>query len=269
VKERKTSKGQIAWIIILTLLLLGNISYILYDKLYLDSKPENTKKKVQEVESKKEKKEDVTRSLSLAEQKMLLEQIEAYNTYLAEDYPISDISSFDNQKKLFFAYRNLEITNDREFMQGDLKKVITSYFGNKNNIHYEEINCPVGDGALYQYNDATRVYTKAEGHGHGGGGYYRNHNYYVDGTVTNEDYYEVKVHTIYGRYCADTCGPNLNFFGNAKDAKEGENSILTIEEEQELSNNDYEKVKEKLSLTTYTFQKDSSGNYGLVSVNIH
>ncbi len=263
-KERKTSKGQITIIIILLLLLIANISYIAYDKFMLEK---NTEKEEKPRKEEKQEDEDIIRPLSLAEQKILLEQIKGYNKNLAYAYPISHISKLSNQEILLFAYKNMENKNQKEFMQADIKKIIEYYFGKENNIVYETIYCDKNDGELYVYNDTTKIYTSST-HGHGGGGVYNATSYYIDGEVKNEAEYIIKVHLIYDRYCGDTCGPLLKYYRNKEDAKSGQNPIITREEEKELTKEDYEKVKSELETTIFHFQKDKNGNYGLISVEI-
>lgn len=265
--KRKMGKGQLVAIIVLILLLIANCSYIAYDKLYIEkgnySSHEKKKKQKEQKESKK-----ITRKLSIAEQKILLDQIDSYNSYLSLSYPIEDITTFDNQKKLLFAYNNMDSKSQKEFMQGDLKKIAESYFGKNSNITYESIKCPYDEEELYRYDDATRVYTIAGTHGHGGAGRFQTYSYYLDGTVTDETKYVVEVHILYGKYCTETCGSSLEFYSNAMDAKENQNSILSIEEEEKLTDTDYNKIKEKLATTTFTFEKDTSGNFGLKSVQV-
>lgn len=269
-KERTIRVGQVIWIVVLSLLLIGNVFYIAYDKFYLGRQ----EKKQREVVSKKDttlqkkaKEEQVIRPLSLAEEKLLLSQIEYYNMYLSTSYPIDDIKQLENEKKLLFAYAMLKDRHgQKEFMQGELKKQIDAYFGRDSQIVYEDILCDHKDGVLYRYNEATKVF-QAEGvHGHEGMEAYASTSFFVSGTVLNEEEYEVVVQIIYHRYCGGTCGPLLTYYKNAEDARNGKDPIITREEEKELTENDYLKVKEKLDKIVFKFQKDRSGNYGLVSV---
>lgn len=264
-KERKTSKAQIVTIVILTLLLIANTTYLFYDKIYQKEerkKPEE-KKVVEEKVIKK-----TTRKLSVAEERLLLSQIDDYNAYLAGSYPIEDVEKLPNQEKLLFAYHMMEEKKQKEFMQSELKKWIDTYFGTDNNVVYESMNCFNKDGVLYTYNDSGRIYTLEGEHGHEGVYPYQSRSYLVEGSVENEEKYTVAVHTVYAPYCRGTCGPILNYYKNITDAKEEKNEIITREDEKELTENDYEKVKDKLEKTIFTFQKDSKGNYGLQSVKI-
>lgn len=269
-KERKTSRGQIVMLIILSILLVLNSAYIIYDKYYLaKEKEKKAEEKIKEdKEDKKEKvdKEKTTRNLSLAEEKILLSQIDDYNTFLAQYYPIQDIKELDNQKKLLFAYALLDLKGHKDFMQGELKKIVDSYFGKDNNVIYEDIICDHNDGVLFKYDSTTRVFEQTGNHGHDHIESYRSNNYLITGNVLNEEEYTVEVKTIYENYCGGTCGPTLNYYKNAKDAKREENPVITRQEEKELTETDYEKVKNKLESTIYTFKKDSNGNYGLKSV---
>ncbi len=267
-EEKKTGKGKIIAIIVLTLLLIINCSYIAYDKLYLPSKAHETLDE-DDIEDDVEKPEVKTRSLSLAEKKILMEQIQAYNNTLSLYYPITDITTFDNQKKLMFALVNSDVSKEKEFMQSKLKQIIDSYFGGNSKTNYESINCFNDDGVLYTYDEARRIYTFEGVHGHDGIASYNTTYYYLDGTVTNESIYSINIHIIYHRYCAGTCGPALNFYKTAKDAHDKMNTVLKLEDEQELTENDYEKVKDQLDITTFTFEKDSKGNFGLKSVKVN
>lgn len=269
-RERTIRTGQVIWIVILSLLLIGNIAYITYDKVYLgkqEEKQDDATEKKKSLQKSKVKKEKITRSLSLAEEKMLLSQIEYYNMYLSTSYPIEDVKQLENGKKLLFAYAMLEDRRgQKEFMQGELKKQIDAYFGMDSQIVYEDILCDHGDGVLYQYNNATKVFQLEGVHGHEGMEYYASTSFFVNGTVFNDKEYEVVVQTIYHRYCGGTCGPLLNYYKSADDAKNEKNPVITREEERELTENDYEKVKDQLDKIVFKFYKDRSGNYGLVSV---
>jgi len=260
-KERKTSKAQVVAIILLTLLLIGNCAYICYDKIYLKEPIQKEEKKEQKEKTKKKEKK-ISRKLSFAEEKILLSQIDDYNAYLADAYPIKDIKDLPNQQKLLFAYALIENKREKEILQSELKKWCDAYFGKDHDVAYEDITCFKNDGVLYHYNDSTRIFTKEE-HGHEGMIPYESTSYLIEGTVENETQYILKIHTIYQENCPENC-ERKEYYKNLKDAKIGQNAILT--KEGELGKSDYEKVKDRLEVTTFTFKKDTSGNYGLQSV---
>ncbi len=268
-REKKVSTGQKIWIFLLTVFFIINCSYIVYDKVFLPSLL--FKKKTLEsrdISEKEIKKEKTVRPLSMAEEKMLLEQIDDYNTYLSLEYPISSVFQLSNQKKLLFAYSNMEKLNRREFMQSELKKNVEYYFGKHCNISYEDILCEKGDGNLYIYDDTRKVYTLDGEHSHDGISSFSTHSFYVDGKVYDEKEYQVDVNVIYASYCNGTCEETLSYYQSAKDAMEGDHSIITREEAGEFTEYDYEKVKNQLETMRFTFQKDDKGNYGLVSVTL-
>ncbi len=264
-KEKKEGRGKIVVIVLLTLLLIGNCSYIAYDHFFASAKKEAKEEKKT---TKKKEKEVEKRDLSLAEEKILLDQIKEYNLYLADLYPIQDIKKTENQTKLLFAYYHLEEKNKEEVMQGDIQKIVNSYFGEDNGVSYESIQCPIDGKDLYQYDQTTRIYTYVDDHQHSGSGFYNTHNYFIDGSVYNEEEFVINVHVIYEEYCKSECGPSSNYYKTAKDAFDLENAIIEKEEEEEFSDGDYEKVKSQLPTTTYTFIKDKDGNYGLRKVEI-
>lgn len=266
IKNKKTkSRGLIILCIILTILLIGSIGYIVYDKLVLDNKISDNKKD----KPKAEDKEDVKRSLTDSEQSTLLEQVKVYNASFSDSYPITNIKDLSNQSKLYFAFSNLKLNSLSNFMESDLEKVINKYFGLASEIVYEDIICPIDNKVFFKYDSARRDYSFINDHGHGGSGTYITTNYYVDGNVINEKEIIIDVNIIYSDYCSDTCGPTTGYYKNVNDALNSTNSLFSpTSDEYTFTNSDYQKIKDKLDITRFTFIKDKDGNYGLKSVTI-
>lgn len=216
---------------------------------------------------KDEGKEDKIMPLSQDEKDLLLEQIGIYNKTLSKYYPLEGMNNIPNQEKLYFAMINSDVSFEW-FLKSDLDKTLVKYFGSDNGVIHENIICPVGDGVLYKYNDATSKYEFSGTHGHGGGGLYNFTNYYISGTKKG-DIYTVKVKVLYSNHCGDICGPATNYYKNASDSYNKVNSIYDVSDSEieTLKAEDvYNNVSEQLPVTTYSFKKDTLGNYGLVSV---
>lgn len=261
---QKSKKGTTIIIVVLCIALLGSIGYIVYDKVL---KKEPVVKEEKEKE-KKEEKEDTTREVAENEKTVLLNQITAYTSSFGDIYPVTETSSMPNQTALQFALATGNLKG-QEVMESDLETVLKKYFGATHSFHHEDIQCFLGDGPLYKYDSATRKYTFQNTHGHGGGGTMPSTNYYLSGTVTNEKTYEVKVNIIYSDYCGDTCGPSTGYYKTAMKNHNRTDYILgPYTDIHELIEQDYQSVKDQLPITTFTFEKDELGNYGLKSVTV-
>ena len=260
-KKEKNNKGLIVIIIFLVIALVGTSGYIVYDKVIKKEEP------IKEKKDKPEEKEPVVREITEAEKTTLLNQINDYTTYFADSYPLSEKSSFNNQDVLYFASMQLE-NRFSDFMESDLEKVLEKYFGDNHSYVHEDIQCFLGDGVLYQYDSAKREYFFQDIHGHGGAGIYPAEIYYLDGQKKDE-VYTVRVNILYGDYCYGTCGPVTGYYKSAIDSRNGENPVLGgFGDYYEITEEEYQSVKDNLPITTFTFIRDKDGNYGLVSVAI-
>src|SRR5699024_3584727 len=122
IKKKKSNKRVIV-IIILIIALLGISGYIIYDKA------------INREGIRKEKKEPGIKEVTEEEKNTLLEQINVYTLYFADNYPITEKSTLDNQEVLYFASMQLE-NKFSDFMESDLEKVLEKYFGdNRPYIH--------------------------------------------------------------------------------------------------------------------------------------
>ena len=254
IKKKKSNKGVIV-IIILIIALLGISGYIIYDKV------------INKEEIRKEKKEPEIKEVTEEEKNTLLEQINVYTPYFADNYPITEKSTLDNQEVLYFASMQLE-NKFSDFMESDLEKVLEKYFGDNHSYVHEDINCFAGDGILYEYDSAKRTYTYEDMHAHGGAGIYPAEIYYIDGYRKAEKY-TVKVNILYGDYCSGTCGPAIEYYKNVEDSIHGENQVLgPFEDYHSLTEEEYQMVKNSLPITSFTFIRDKDGNYGLESATV-
>ena len=147
-------------------------------------------------------------------------------------------------------------------------KVLEKYFGDNHPYIHEDIQCFLGDGVLYRYDSAKREYFFQDIHGHGGAGIYPAEIYYLDGQKKDE-VYTVRVNVLYGDYCYGTCGPVTGYYKSAIDSRNGENPVLGgFGDYYEITEKEYQSVKDNLPVTTFTFIRDKDGNYGLESVTV-
>lgn len=261
--KSKPKKGLIVIIILLSLALVGSGGYIIYDKVI---KKEPAQKEEQKTPQKQE--EDKITNLTEVEKTLLLDQASDYTKTFATSYPITDSTNLDNQTVLRFALMKTNMYG-KEIMESDIEKVLEKYFGKTHSFKHEDIQCFQADGPLYTYDSATRKYTYQDIHGHGGDGAFRFTNYHLGGTVINEKIYKLKVNIIYEDYCSDICGPTQGYYKSPNKNNNRTDYLLgPYEDSHELTNQEYESIKEKLDITTFTFIKDENNNYGLKSVTL-
>lgn len=257
----KTKKGPIIIIVILSICLLASLGYIAYDKV-LKKEPEK-----KETPKKEEKEEKTVRELTESEKNTLLAQIPEYTAYLAETYPFKEQKDINNQTVLYFAFIQNHV-RQQEIMESELEQTIQKYFGKNHSFRHEDIICPNGDGTLYKYDSATRKYTYLDIHMHGGGGMTPSNAYYLSGSVENEKTVQIKVNILYADSCSDICGPSAGYYKSVADSRNSNYILGPYEDIHELTDTEYQSVKNQLPITTFNFLKDENNNYGLQSVII-
>ncbi len=264
--KEKNNNRLIAIIILLVIALLATSGYIIYDKVI--KKEEVTKEKVT---PKEEQQQPVTRNTTKEEQTILLDQITAYTTYFADSYPITEETPLDNWEALSFATIQLE-NSFSDFMESDLEKVLEQYFGKNHPYIHADINCFAGDGVLYKYDSAKRTYTYQDIHAHGGRTAFRPTIYILEGIVKDDTTYEVTTQILYANNAGDTMGPRERYYITANKTpttEEYEDCILgPYGVEHEVTEEEYQSIKDQIPITTFTFEKDEDNNYGLKSVTI-
>ena len=253
IKKKKSNKGVIV-IIILIIALLGISGYIIYDKAINKEEPG------------KEKKEPEIKEVTEEEKNTLLEQINVYTPYFADSYPITEKSTLDNQEVLYFASMQLE-NKFSDFMESDLEKVLEKYFGKDHPYVHEDIDCFAGDGVLYKYDSAKRTYEYEDMHAHGGKTIYRSTVFFVEGKSEDDTTYKIQTQILYTTSAGDTVGPRDRYYTSAN--QEYDDYILgPYGEDHEVTEEEYQSIKNKIPITTFTFEKDEDNNYGLKSVTI-
>jgi len=259
-KKEKNNKGLIVIIILLVIALVGTSGYIVYDKVIKKEEP------IKEKKDKPEEKEPVVREITEAEKTTLLDQINDYTTYFADSYPLSEKSSFNNQDVLYFASMQLE-NRFSDFMESDLEKVLEKYFGKDHPYVHEDIDCFAGDGVLYKYDSAKRTYEYEDMHAHGGKTIYRSTVFFVEGKSEDDTTYKIQTQILYTTSAGDTVGPRDRYYTSAN--QEYDDYILgPYGEDHEVTEEEYQSIKDQIPITTFTFEKDEDNNYGLKSVTI-
>ena len=254
-KKNKVNFSTIL-IIILSCIIIGLAAYIVVENNNHKSTPESNEK-------------DSSRALTEIESKALMENIETLSLELATEYPIDSIDDIPNQKLLKTIYHISEVGYNN-FQASVLDKYALKYFGNDKKIIKEDIICTIDNEPLLTYNAEEDKYTmNTESHGHGGEGFIsRVKAFYVDGNIINDKTITINTKILYGNYCGDTCLPGYAYYLTVP--VEGSTPIFASDDEGEfiVTEEKYNEISSKIPITTFTFERDDLGNYGLKSVKI-
>lgn len=236
--KTKKSTGKTITIVFLIILLFLSLGYIGYSE-YI--KYQNKTKKV---------KKEVREEMYYSEVNTMLSQIELYNEVLKSEYPISNLNNIDNQLKLQFGIlalkKNENISN--YYKIEDIKEIYHNYFKQGFKAIYEDIDCPYQDDILYKLNNET--YTFVDHHAHGSTSIDID-TYFVSGKIDGNKYI-LNTHILYSNYCNDTCSPEQSsYYSSYQDCVEEKAPIMDTRSQ-------YNKIKEELPVTTFTFIKDKN-----------
>lgn len=278
--EQRKRNTQIVTIVIIVIALLTIgvlIGYMVTGKI-------SATKPVPEI------KVEVEQKISDLEKERFMTMIGVYNEKFADYYSLTDMSKIPNQQLLKFAlFNQLNGYFDNTITAEQIEKYLHKYFGNQMNITHENVRCGMfhedGQDAMFIYNPTTKTYSFNENHpGHGGGfsGFANIETFYLSGSK-KDNTYTVKVKLLYGdRIGGDIvpieCLPKA-YYKNQEEAKNETNPLIgnppaigTDVCEQpypvQITPEDYARVKDQIPTTTFTFIKDSDGNYGLSKVTI-
>ena len=281
VPEKKKGKGGL--IFLLLLLVIGGGFAAWYfafgGKDVLAGKKEEPKQEEKKEEKKEKKKEDEKKEESkIVELKEEDVQIykELIDLVLYEKYDADslDISKTDNNLILNYAMAYLK--NPESISKQELNNTIKKLFGDvKYTDEDVKCKCTISDAPLMKYDAEKEMYTNTHSHSHGTN-YFKMYRYFqnaekneTDGTLT------ISYKIVYGVHVQDVAGPSNDLYLNAKDSKNNTNQVytkpdgedpLTGEALEKKVTEVYEANKEKFPVTTFYFEKDSSGNYGFKKV---
>ena len=294
--ESKINKGLIVTIVILALLLVGVSGYLVYDKLLSRSNESNesSESEKEEKNNEAEKKEEM---VSKEEHDKLLKVINDLNNYNLGRYDNLNPTEISNQDKLAFVsylvYDN-QLNGEDGSIAGltgtEVSDIYKKYFGTQSSIINKDI-CP-GDYSeyggdcefeeLFLYSNEKKVYEKGEqalfhlvppGYETS-----TTYSFIVDATK-KDGVYTVKVQTLYTTpHGEGVIGPGGVIAGSYEDAENKTNDLkdlMNVADWRDDDGNiiqskveaDYNKVKEKMPVYTYTFVLES-GNYVLQNKTI-
>lgn len=253
-KNDSNSSGLMGFLVVLILLLLVGGGYFVYDYFFAKNDNASVKEDVKE-EKKEEKKVSESDEVSDEVKILLLNKIDDYNKYISKFYSFNNVSSIDNQYLLNFAYS----LAGNEKTSNNLDKVISAYFDDNVKLKHEDIICKVDDVALYKYNASTKKYELNEKHpGHGGVSGVDVEKVFLGG-INMGDSIVISTKNFY--FMPDDVAEGIKYYASYNDVLNGENKVCE-------SSTEFDKYKDKLPTTTYTFVKNSSSEYVLSSVSI-
>lgn len=269
-KERNNS---IFYIIIMVLvaiicLLIG----LIFGGNLLSNDDKNEENNVSENDNKNEKEEQKIINLSTSEGKNFFEKVTIYNDYFLKDYSVTGLKNASNNTILYFLVSELDGFDGGTslgkigFTTTDLQKVADKYISNDIKINYTNILVPQHEEAIlyklnqngkYEYNDELGI---------GGPGAYVMEEYYIDGYYNKtKDEYTINTKLLYNQWCPDICSRHDSYYSDSA----LNNVVYTNNSNSYMELTDvYDLVKDKLPITSYTFVKNSSGNYVLNSVTV-
>lgn len=300
--EKKSNKGLIIVIVILSLLLVGVSGYLVYDKVFTkdDVKENNQAEEKDSLESNdkeqenNDKKDDTVEEkgepVSEKEKAKILNVINDINNYNLGKYDNLNPSEISNQEKLAFVswiVWKKQLNGENGSIAGlkgsKVIDVYKKYFGSNDSIINEDIyadkvNC-------YGYDKNKDIYVEKHNFPFMAvpGERTESYSFILDATK-KEDVYTVKVHSVYETICPDVCADmllagsyeeasNLLFFTGMihvmQDQKGNVNLVDSNYElmSQESINEIHKGYNDRLPVYTYTFVLEN-GNYVLKNKTI-
>ncbi len=258
-------KSGVVWIIVLLVFVVGIGVGLLVPSLLIKSENSNTPE-----QKEKEKEKDNIVELSEADVSGYFDSIESYNKYFMNLIP-GETKNIDNQAILSSAWALATYYNDRrldpmsDFSKEQMKEFVSRIFGKGFTYTDENINCSLGDGAIFQFDGAT--YHRTGNHGHDGIGFYRFQKYFVGASRNDtKGTLEIQMKVIYGDKCGGTCGPIHEYF------KTPNGEVLYTSNSSDPAGYRFDELYNQygndLPITSYLYKKGENGDYYLESVQI-
>jgi len=244
--EKKSNTGLVVGLVISILVIIGLAGYIVYDKI---QEKERINAPIIDVEKQEKlKEEDV---------KDLLKRIDEINSALSGNYPIKDINSIPTRDILSIGFNNIYGANyvSANYIENHIKYII----GDNVDVKHEDYLCSYDKIAFWKYKEGYYILNN-EHPGHGGGHGYLVTTFFKDATL-DEDTIVVNTNLLY-EPASDTRGPIASY----RSSTDGDYVINDISREDLES--EYEKIKDKLPVTTFTFKRSKLGGFNLESVVI-
>lgn len=184
-----------------------------------------------------------------------------------------DVTGLDNQQILRIGLDD-EFTNKGYFTKDELKKSIKAQLGDVS-YNDEPIKCLVCGNSVYKYSAEEGVYEEAPSidHGHGPAGTLYKQKYFVSASKNEtKGTLDIKYKILYGEYQDESGIPSSNVYLSAEDAANRKNGLLATNDngyDKEAFDKAYEDNKDKIPVTTYSFVKDSDGNFVFKKVSVN
>ena len=217
--------------------------------------------------------------LSVELKNTLKDKILMYSKEFSYLYPIDNLTDkIDNQILIGFAMSIYDTTHNHDpytngYMASSLDNIVYEYFGDSIKINHENYNCPYESKtiALYKYDSKNEKYKYNSNHlGHGYSAMADIKAYIIGGYKQGEDVV-VETNMLYSNFI--DIGEVDSYYASYEDSVKEENKVIKLKcndsfECAEIKQSDYEKVKDKLPITTYKF-KIEKDNYILKSIEIN
>lgn len=230
--EKKSNKGLIVIIVILSLLLVGVSGYLVYDKMFSNEEVKEENK----IEEKVEKNDNVVITQDEIDKMM---KIIDFNP--DEVTNVDEFNALDNQTKLNMAITLIDIVGD-SFKGSDVLTALKGVYGEKVELTLEDMICGGCDQKYWLYNKDADMYNFDEthpGHGGTGGDYVKSVNYFDSIQVVGNQYKVIVKKVFKSGYECDLgpCDGNFKVYKSLDDAKNGKNLLLDTKEKD--NNNKY------------------------------
>ena len=261
-EPKKKSKLPLILLIII-ILALGEFAVWYFVLGGNGSKKEQKEEPKQEEKKEEEKKEDTKpeeKAVELADT-----EVESLNNIVKllstnfGDYYEKSIGEINNQDLLFFGIKQYEFKDS--ITEKEMEDIIKKYFGNSVNLKHEDVKCFVADHEpLYNYSEG--IYTNNKNHGgHGKEGSFA-YPTYVSG--------EKKGNIITANYkivytLRSDAAVTMAFYSSPINQAE---ALISSDEPLQFSTEVYEKIKDKIPVTEFTFE-EIDGNITMKSFKVN
>lgn len=263
VVKNKTNKGIYILVGVLLAIIVGLLAYIGYDKgLFGKEVVEEPQTNIQE---ETEKVEDKEVELSTEEIARVTEIAEKLNNGFAIHYPITDVSTINNQDLLKLGSDGLyDFNTVNTFTAAQVEANVKKYFGNSVTVKHEGIKCFADEvEPLFVYDGAGTYSYNPKHAGHGGISNKSAYTFYELGNKKGNTI-TVNFKVIYKD--VPGIGPSSKLYANYSDAT----PIYTQPNADinPLTKEIASQYKTQVPTTTYTFELSEDGIYSIKTIEI-
>ena len=245
--EKKSNIGLKVGLIISILCVFGLLGYIAYNKI---QEKENRNAPIIDIEKRT--------ALKKTDIEDLLKRIEEINTALYEEYPINDVNKLSTRAVLSIGFNNIygAYYVPSTYIENHIKYII----GDNVNIKHKDYLCSYDNIAFWKYEGDHYIFNQ-EHPGHGGGYGYTVSTFFKDASM-DDDTIIINTNLLY-EPASDTRGPITSY----KDLPNSDKMVIENIAREDLQS-EYEKIKDSLPTTTFTFRRSKIAGYNLESIAI-